>query len=77
MPIKVRYDKTESVQKYRKRYGNYKDVALKVWRSINNPILASLFNELSNDETYDRSIKALKERIDYTDIRNEKINDVY
>ena len=77
VPIKVRYDKTESVQKYRKRYGNYKDVALKVWRSINNPILASLFNELSNDETYDNSIKALRERIDYTDIRNEKLNDAY
>jgi SAM-dependent methyltransferase len=65
------------VQKYRKRYGNYKDVALKVWRSINNPILASLFSELSNDKTYDSSIKALKERIDYTDVRNEKLNDVY
>lgn len=77
VPIKVRYDKTESVQKYRKRYGNYKDVALKVWRSINNPILANLFSELSNDETYDSSIKALKERIDYTDVRNEKLNDVY
>src|SRR5690606_2577126 len=31
VPIKTRYDKTESVIRFRKRYGNYIDVANKVW----------------------------------------------
>jgi SAM-dependent methyltransferase len=77
VPLKTRFDKTESVQKYRKRYGNFKDVALKIWRSINNPILISDFKELGNDNMYDGLIKKFKDRIDYTDVRNEKINDVY
>ena len=46
IPLKTRFDKTEAVQKYQKRYGNYIDIANKVWRSINNPVLMEDFNEL-------------------------------
>jgi hypothetical protein len=41
IPMRTRYDKTESVMKYRKNYGNYFTVANRVWRSIVNPILIS------------------------------------
>ena len=32
--LRTRFDKTESVIKYKRKYGNYKDVADKTWNSM-------------------------------------------
>jgi SAM-dependent methyltransferase len=77
VPMNTRYDKTESVQKFGKRYGNYSDTALRVWNSIINPILISDFNELSNDLLYSKYMKELKARIDISSIKLEKKQNVY
>ena len=52
IPLKTRYDKTESMQKYKVQYGNYITVAQRVWQSISNPILMTDINELSNDNLF-------------------------
>lgn len=70
IPLKTRYDKTEAVLRFNKRYGNYIDVAEKVWRSILNPLLMSDIKDLAqgNDPDkkmfmYDKKNAALREKI--------------
>jgi len=63
-PIRTRYDKTESVMKYKKGYGNYINVANKVWRSIINPILMSDFQDLAKgNDYYDKKIEFIRSKI--------------
>jgi len=71
IPIKTRYDKTESVEKYGKRYGNYVSTALRVWRSIINPVLMSDFIELAKGNTekrsyYDIKVKDMNSKISHS-----------
>ena len=70
MPMRTRYDKTESVMKYRKNYGNYFTVANRVWRSIVNPILITDLadlgkgnNEQKNEYFYDKKIETIRSKI--------------
>ncbi len=70
VPIKIRYDKTEAVEKFEKRYGNYATTAEKVWRSIINPVLMDDFIELSKGNTdkrnfYDIKIKEMNAKISH------------
>lgn len=84
IPIRTRYDKTESVLKHRKKYGNYIDVANKVWRSIINPILMTDFEDLAkgNDEktgiyNYDKKINSLRNKIGHDLIVSTTRENVY
>jgi hypothetical protein len=72
IPMKTRYDKTESVQKFGRRYGNYQETAFKVWHSIINPVKMSDFNTLSNDDLYEKNFKEFKGRIDNSLIKLDK-----
>lgn len=84
VPIKTRYDKTESVLRYGKKYGNYIDVANKVWRSIINPILVSDFEDLAkgNDEKtgiyyYDKKINSMRNKIGHDLIISSTKENIY
>jgi hypothetical protein len=77
IPIKTRYDKTESVQKYQKKYGNNYDVALKIWRSITNPVLMSDFVSLADDKLYNQYYKKLQDRIDLNLLNVDKSKNIY
>lgn len=73
VPIKTRYDKTESVEKYGRRYGNYAGTAEKIWRSIVNPVIMDDFVELAKGNTtnrnfYDIKIKEMNSKISLRDI---------
>jgi 2-polyprenyl-3-methyl-5-hydroxy-6-metoxy-1,4-benzoquinol methylase len=68
--MRTRYDKTESVQRYQRRYGNADEIALKVWRSIRNPVLMEDFKDLSkgnnpdkNQFFYDKKLEMLQKKI--------------
>jgi len=68
--MRTRYDKTESVQRYQRRYGNAEEVALKVWRSIKNPVLMEDFKDLAkgnnpdlNQFFYDKKLETLQKKI--------------
>lgn len=70
--IRTRYDKTESVAKYGRKYGNYNTVADKVWRSIINPVLMADFDDLSkgndpkkNIYTYNKKMESLRKKISH------------
>lgn len=77
VPMKTRWDKTESVIKYGRRYGNAQRTANAVWRSITNPILMSDFNNLSSDTEYTKYYKIFQSKIDFSVIKMEKRENVY
>lgn len=60
IPIKTRYDKTESVEKFQRRYGNNSHISEKIWRSIINPVLMDDFIELAKGNTPSRNFYDLK-----------------
>lgn len=66
IPIKTRFDKTESVERYGKRYGNYSTTADRIWRSIINPVLITDMQELAKGGAwYDRKITEMNKKIDH------------
>ena len=64
VPIRTRYDKTESVLRFGKKYGNYIDIANKVWRSITNPILISDFSDLAKGNNPEKNLFFYDKKID-------------
>jgi len=70
--IRTRHDKTESVQKYKTKYGNFITTAQSVWDSIQNPVKMEDFQELAignnyqkNIHSYDNKLIELKNRISH------------
>jgi hypothetical protein len=85
VPMKTRHDKTEAVNKYGVRYGNYYNVAEKVWRSIITPVLLSDLEDLAkgnnpdkNEYLYETKMNNLKKKISHSLIVvSAKENNVY
>lgn len=63
IPLRTRYDKTESVHKYGKKYGNYLHIALRIWRSIVNPITEESIAALADPQTYQKEMNRLSTSI--------------
>lgn len=70
IPLRTRHDKTESVMRFGKKYGNAAQVANKIWRSILNPVLMSDMEDLAignntekNIYAYDKKVAILKSKI--------------
>lgn len=60
VPIKTRYDKTEAVERYKRKYGNNINIAEKIWRSMINPVLMDDFIELAKGNNDKRSFYDIK-----------------
>jgi SAM-dependent methyltransferase len=75
--LKTRWDKTESVMRYNKRYGNNKDVAEKIWKSMIESVTIEEIANLSNPKTYEMQMKLLTSRLDSSIINTQKKQDVY
>jgi len=75
--MKTRWDKTESVQKFGRRYGNAQKTAMAVWRSITNPILMNDFANLSSDVDYLKYFKQFQAKINYDIVKMEKKQNIY
>jgi SAM-dependent methyltransferase len=66
IPIKTRYDKTESVMRYQKKYGNEIHVAHRIWKSINHPITIDNIYTLSKSETFNTEFTRLMQSLSVT-----------
>ena len=77
IPMKTRFDKTESVQKFNKKYGNNEHIATKIWHSIVNPVKMEDFTTLADDKLYYKHFNELKERIDFNLIKLERKDNIY
>ena len=77
VPLRTRFDKTESVQRFGKKYGNYYNVAYKVWRSIKNPFTMDDITILTDDRAYTKHIDILRGKIDHSIIMSEAKENAY
>jgi SAM-dependent methyltransferase len=77
IPLRTRFDKTEMVNKYRKKYGNNEDIAEKVWRSILMPIDINDLQILSNPSTYENHLTTMRSKIDVRLIETARSEDIY
>ncbi len=75
--LRTRWDKTESVLRDKKRYGNFKDNAIKVWKSMREAVTIDEIKKLSRPETYAQQQKQLSSRIDSKVISSERAQDIY
>jgi len=63
IPLRTRFDKTESVIKYQRKYGNNEEIANRVWRSIILPFDFFDIKQLSNENTFDSHMEIIKNRV--------------
>ena len=63
VPLRTRMDKTDTVIKYKKKYGNAEWVGNKTWRSIMDGIEIDDIELLSKLDTYEKHYKYLKSKI--------------
>jgi hypothetical protein len=75
--LRTRWDKSESIIKYNKQYGNYKDVAIKIWKSMIEAVTIDEIKKLSRPDTYNSQMKILSSRIDTKVISSERAQDIY
>ncbi len=77
VPMRTRYDKTEKVQLHKKGYGNYIDIANKIWRSMENPFLLSDIMLLMQDDSYTKHRDVLSKKIGHSTIMSEQQENAY
>ena len=77
IPLRTRWDKTESVLRDKKRYGNFKENAIKVWKSMIEAVSIEEIQKLSRPDTYAQQQKILSSRIDTKVISTERAQDIY
>jgi SAM-dependent methyltransferase len=75
--LRTRWDKTESVLTQQKKYGNFKDVAIKVWKSIKEAVTIEEIKNLSDEDTYNKQQKLLQSRLNASIINMERRQDIY
>jgi SAM-dependent methyltransferase len=75
--LRTRWDKTESVNKFQKRYGNYKDTSIKIWKSMIEAVTIEEINNLSQPNNYDSQMKILSSRLNTNIISSERKQDKY
>lgn len=57
--LRTRHDKTDSVRKYKKKYGNSLGTAIRIWKTIINPISEESIAILANPQTYKKEMDRL------------------
>lgn len=77
IPLRTRHDKTESVIKYKRKYGNNEIVANKVWRSIINPFEFSDLALLADESTFIDHMKIVNARVSKDVIIAERRENIY
>jgi SAM-dependent methyltransferase len=77
IPLRTRFDKTESVMRFRRKYGNNSEIANRVWNSIQNPITFDDLKLLGDLKTNANHIKTLKSKISSETITMTRRDDQY
>lgn len=75
--LKTRWDKTESVMTKQKKYGNFKDVAINVWKSMREAVTIDEIRNLSKPSTYQNQHKLLATRLNSLIISSDRQQDIY
>ena len=75
--LRTRWDKTEVVLREQKKYGNFKDIAIKTWKSMKEAVTIEEVKKLANTDTYDTQLKILQGRINSSVITSDRAQDKY
>ena len=75
--LRTRWDKTESVNKYNKRYGNYKTVAIKTWKSMKEAVTIEEIKNLAEPTLYLNQRNILIGRMNKTQIKVKSQDSYY
>jgi SAM-dependent methyltransferase len=75
--LRTRWDKTESVLRYKKKYGNYRTTAENVWRSMMEAVTIDDMKNLANPSSYNGQMKILKSKLSSTAIKAERATNKY
>lgn len=75
--LRTRWDKTDRVITQQKTYGNFKDIAIKTWKSIKESITIEEIEKLANSDTYPQQQKILESRLNNSVITSERQQDIY
>ena len=75
--LRTRWDKTEVVLRDQKTYGNFKDTAIKTWKSMREAVTIDEVKKLSNINTYNSQLKMLQGRINSSVITSDRAQDKY
>lgn len=77
VPLKTRYDKTESVINHKKKYGNNEQIAKRIWYSMQYTVTFNDIMALGNLKTSEEQFKLLRLRVNNQLINTEKKGDKY
>jgi SAM-dependent methyltransferase len=77
IPLRTRFDKTEMVQKYKRKYGNSEKIADSIWQSMNLIIDMNDFMLMGDADTYEDHINMLRSKLTAKDIAMYRASDVY
>jgi SAM-dependent methyltransferase len=77
IPLRTRFDKTEWVQRFKRKYGNNEYVAEGIWRSMMDPVEIADIDLLGNAKTYDSQKKLLESKIKADALLLQRKNDAY
>jgi len=75
--LRTRWDKTEEVYRHQRKYGNFKDVAIKTWKSIKEAVTIDEIRNLSLETSYQVEKKALQLRLSASVITSDRQQDIY
>jgi SAM-dependent methyltransferase len=75
--LRTRWDKTETVLREQKKYGNFKDIAIKTWKSMREAVTIDEVKKLANINTYTAQLKTLQGRINSSVITTDRAQDKY
>ena len=77
IPLRTRYDKTEFMMKYRRKFGNNDEIANRIFSSILQPVKFEDIQNLGKADTIDSQIKSLKTKITSESISVVRRDDKY
>jgi hypothetical protein len=75
--LRTRWDKTESVKKFKKKYGNFNEIAIKNWISIKQNVTFANIKQLSIPTNYKKEKQILEHKIDEHLLISERKQDIY
>lgn len=75
--LRTRYDKTDSVLRFQKRYGNSSWSSVRIWKSMIEAVTIRELKNLANPETYYNQKKSLENKITSSTITTDRQQDRY
>jgi SAM-dependent methyltransferase len=75
--LRTRWDKTESVRRFKKKYGNYKDVAMRTWATMKQAVTIEELKNMANPNNYITQKNLLEKKLENSNIIISTAQDRY